>query len=94
MAIGNQINVEPLSYRMTGFKVEDLFLKEFVAELQRELPNSIIAHFCIGFTDSKDIISISYDRVEGKFNLERVDVEGTDIKLVRPTVEVLKKVLT
>jgi len=92
-----KIGVEPSSYSLTGFKVEDLFSKKFVAELKKEMPTSIIAHFCIGFSDAKGIVAVSHERIEGKFDLERVYVEGeganTDHKVKR-AVEILKKVLT
>lgn len=94
MVSEKKITVEPISFGMTGFKVEDLLLKDFIAELKRELPTSLVAHFCIGFTDSKDIIAISHDRYEGKFKLDRVDIEGSNAELVNRVVEVLKKVLT
>jgi len=93
MTTNKQIKVEPLSFGMTGFKIEDLFLKNFVTELKKELPTSIIAHFCVGFLDSKDIVAISYDRRDEKFVLNRVDVEGTEKKKIESLVEVLKKAL-
>lgn len=89
-----QITVEPISFGMTGFKVEDLFLKELVAELKKELPTSLIVHFCIGFTDSKDLVSISHNRHEGKYKVERVDVEDSNAERVNLVVKALKKVLT
>lgn len=92
-----RIGVEPLSYGMTGFRVDDLFSKEFIEELKKEMPTSVIAHFCIGFTDSKNIVAVSHDRIEGKFILDRVDVEGNGVdadKRIKCVVEILKKVLT
>ena len=92
-----RISVEPSSYGMTGFRVEDLFSKEFMAKLKQEMPTSIIAHFCIGFTDSKNIVAVSHDRIEGKFLLDRVYIEGdgTDAgQNVNRVVEILKKALT
>jgi len=88
-----KLAVEPISFGITGIKVEDLFLKDFVAELRKELPNIVIAHFCIGFADSKDLVAVSHDRRDGKYTLERVDVEGTDVKLTGCVLEVLKRVL-
>ena len=88
-----RISVEPLSFGMTGFKVEDFFIKKFNDELKREFPTALIALFGIGFADSKDIIFVAYDRREGKYILERVDVEGTNAKVVKQLVEVLKRVL-
>lgn len=92
-----KIGIEPLSYGMTGFKVEDLFAKEFITKLKQEMPTSLIAHFCIGFTDSKNIVAVSFDRIEGKFLLDRVYVEGQGIDAeqnIKRVVEILKKVLT
>jgi len=94
MAKDKQIIVKPISFGITGFKVEDLFLKDFLGELKKELPTSLIVHFCIGFTDSKDIVAISHDKMDGKFKLDRVDVEGTKAESIKRMVEVLKKVLT
>lgn len=88
-----QITVKPLSFGMTGFKVENLFLKDFVAELKREFPTALLVHCAIGFSDSKDIIIIGHDRREGKYNTKRVDVEGSEAKSVGRVVEVLKRVL-
>ena len=88
-----QVAVEPLSFGMTGFKVEDLISKDVIAELRRELPTAITAGLVIGFTDSKEIVAVAHDRREGKYNLERVDVEGTEVKLIEHVVEVLKKVV-
>lgn len=94
MADDKKITVKPISFGISGFKVEDLLLKDFMGELKRELPTSLIGHFLIGFSDSKDLVAISHDRVEGKFKLDRVDVEGTNAEFVSRVVEVLKKVLT
>ena len=94
MADRRPITVEPLSFGMTGFKVEDLVLKEVLAELRRELPTVVVGGLVIGFTDSKEMVAIAHDRREGKYNLERVDVEGTEVKLIGRVVEVLKKVVT
>ncbi|MCJ7423692.1 hypothetical protein MUP01_05425 [Candidatus Bathyarchaeota archaeon] len=91
-----RIGVQPLSYGMTGFRVDDLFSKEFIAELKKEMPTSVIAHFCIGFTDSKNLVAVSHDRIEGKFILDRVDVEGDGVdaeQRIKSVVEILKKVL-
>jgi len=92
-----RIGVEPLSYGMTGFRVDDLFSKEFIEELKKEMPTSVIAHFCIGFTDSKNLVSVSHDRIEGKYVLDRVDIEGDGAdadRRIKCVVEILKKVLT
>ena len=92
-----RIEVAPISYGMTGFRVDDLFSKEFIEELKREMPTSVIAHFCIGFTDSKNLVAVSHDRVEGKYTLDRVDIEGDGAgadKRIKCVVEILKKVLT
>ena len=92
-----QICVEPQSYAMTGVKIEDLFTEKFVTKLRKEMPTSIIAHFCIGFTDSKEIVAVSYDRQEGKFILDRVYVEGEGAAAepkIKCVVDVVKKVLT
>jgi hypothetical protein len=92
-----KIGVEPLSYGMTGFRIEDLFSKEFMAKLKEEFPTSLVAHFCIGFADSKNIVAVSYDRIEGKFVLDRVNIEGdgpdTEQNIKR-VVGILKRVLT
>jgi len=90
-----RISVEPLSYSMTGFRVDDLFAKDFIEKLKKEMPNSFIVHFCIGFSDSKDVVAISHDRRDGKYVLDRVDVEG-DVANAEPlkrVVEILKKVV-
>lgn len=92
-----KISVEPLSYGMSGFKVDDLFSKDFIGELKRQMPTSVIAHFCIGFTDSKNIVAVSHEREEGKILLERVLVEGDGAdaeKNIKNVVAVLKKVLS
>ena len=91
-----QISVEPSSFGMTGFKIEDLLAKDFIAKLKKEMPTSIIAHFCIGFSDSKNIVAVSHELIEGKFDLERVYVEGEGANAdqkVKCVVEVIKKVL-
>jgi len=93
MTADRRIGVEPLSFGITGFKIEDLFVKDFITELREELPTSIIAHFCIGFIDSKDIVAVSYDRRDEKYKLDRVDIEGTEKKQIEHVVEVLKRVL-
>ena len=93
MTESNRIGVEPLSFGLTGFTVGDLFVKTFKEELKKELPTSLLLHFCIGFPDSRVIISVSHSRREGKYILERVDVEGTDSKMTKQVMEVLKKVL-
>jgi len=92
-----RIGVEPVSYGMTGFKIEDLFAKDFIAKLKKEMPTSIIAHFCIGFSDSKNIVAVSHELIEGKFDLERVYVEGEGASAeqkIKCVVEILKKVLS
>ena len=92
-----RIGVAPLSYGMTGFRVDDLFSKAFIAELKKEMPTSVIAHFCIGFTDSKNVVAVSHERIEGKYVLDRVDIEGDGAdadKRIKCVVEILKKVLT
>ena len=92
-----EISIEPQSYGMTGFTVEDLFTKEFVAKLKKEMPTSIIAHFCIGFTDAKDVVAVSISRQEGKFILGRVYVEGEGAvaeQKIKCVVDIVKKVLT
>jgi len=94
MTNDKQLTVEPISFGMRGFKVDDLLLKDFVAELRKELPTSMIVHFCIGFTDSKDIIAISHSRLDGTYMLDRVDAEGTNAEQVARVVKVLKKVIT
>ena len=91
-----QISVEPSSFGMTGFKIEELFAKKFIAELKKEMPTSIIAHFCIGFSDAKNIVAVSHEVIEGKFDLEHVYVEGEGANAdqkVKCVVEIFKKVL-
>jgi len=90
-----RISVEPLSYGMTGFRIDDLFAKDFIEKLRKEMPTAMIIHFCIGFSDSKDFVAVSHDRRDGKYVLDRVDVEG-DVENVEPLkriVEILKKVV-
>jgi len=94
MGSKKEITVKPISFGMTGFKIEDLILKDLREELKKELPTSIVIHLGIGFTDSKDVIFISHDRQDGKYKLERVDAEGTNVELISRAVEVLKKVLS
>ena len=92
-----RIGVEPLSYGMTGFRVDDLFSKKFIEELKKEMPTSVIAHFCIGLTDSKNVVAVSHEREEGKILLDRVFVEGDGAnaeKNIKTVVEILKKVLS
>lgn len=94
--VEKRICVEPLSYGMTGFRVDDLFAKDFITKLKKEMPTSIIIHFCIGFTDSKDVVAVSHDRRDGKYTLDRVDIEGevANAEPIKRVVEILKKVLT
>lgn len=92
-----KISVEPASFGMKGFKIEDLFSKKFVAELKKGMPTSVIAHFCIGFSDAKCIVAVSHELIEGKFDLEHVYVEGEGANAdqkVKCVVEIFKKVLT
>ena len=93
MVDSRKITVEPLCLTMTGFIVNDIISKEFIAELKKEFPSSIVGHIAIVFTDSKRIIAISHDREEGKTNLKRVNIEGSDPKLISRMAEVLKRVL-
>ena len=91
-----KIGVEPSAYSLTGFKVEDLFIKKLVAELKKEMPTSIIAHFCIGFSDAKNIVSVTHELTESGFSTNRVYVEGEGANAdqkVKCLVEILKKVL-
>jgi len=91
-----KISVAPLSYGMTGFRIDDLFSKEFIAELKKEMPTSVIAHSCIGFADSKNLIGLSHDRIDGKLMLDRVNIEGDGLeaeKRIKTVVEILEKVL-
>ena len=92
MSNNPHVTVEPLTYGMTGFKVEDLVSQRFLEEIRKEMGNSVIAAIVIGFTDSKELVSISHDRKEGKTLLERVDVEGTEPISVRKAMEALKRV--
>lgn len=94
MAEKTEISVKPLSFGMTGFKVIDLVIKEFQDELIKEFPTSIITNIIIGFSDSKDVVFLSHDRREGKFELERVDIEGSKAEMMSTMVEILKKVMT
>jgi hypothetical protein len=92
-----RISVQPLSYGMSGFKVDDLFSKGFMAELKKEMPTSVIAHFCITFTDSKNVVAVSHEILEGKILLDRVYVEGDGPDAeqnIKRVVEILKKVLS
>lgn len=92
-----KIGVEPLSYGMTGFRVDDLLSKKFIEELKKEMPTAIIAHFCISFTDSKNIVAVSHERIEGKTILDHVYVEGEGLEAeqnIKRVVEILKRVLT
>ncbi|MFA5364233.1 MAG: hypothetical protein WC325_03520 [Candidatus Bathyarchaeia archaeon] len=94
MATNKKIDVKPISFGMTGFTLEDLLLGDFKDELKKELPTSIITHMAITFSDSKDVIFIGHDRKDGKINVERVDIEGTNSEFVGRIVEILKKVLS
>jgi hypothetical protein len=95
--MSEKICIEPQSYAISGLKMDDVFTGKFLEILRKELPTSIIAHFCIGFSDSKDIISVSYDRREGKFILDKVYVEGEGSEAepkIKSVVDTIKKVLT
>ena len=94
MASKENIEVKPIAFSMVGFKVEDLFIKEFRDILKKELPTSLLLHFCIGFSDSKEIISVTHDRDEDRYELDRVDVEGTTPNNIPQIVEILKKVFS
>lgn len=92
-----RISVEPLSYGMTGFRVDDLFAKAFMMELKKDMPTSVVAHFCITFTDSKNVVAVSHERLEGKTLLDHVYVEGDGPDAeqnIKRVVEILKKVLS
>jgi hypothetical protein len=86
--------VEPLTFALTGFKVDDLVSSKFLEELKKAHPSGAVVAVVIGFTDTKEIVSISHDRDHdsGKFKFERVDVEGTEAKSVADMKEVLLKV--
>jgi hypothetical protein len=91
-----KISVEPSSFSLTGFKIEDLFSKKFIAELRKEMPTSIIGCVCIGFSDSKTIIQFQHERQDGKLDLEHVNIEGDGAgseEKVKCAIEILKKVI-
>ena len=95
--MAKKICVEPLSFGMTGFTIEELFSRDFVAQLNKYMPTAILSHFCISFSDSKDMVSVSHDTIEGKTSLDRVYVEGDGKNAeqnIKSMVEVLKKVFT
>lgn len=96
LANDKKISVAPRSYGMTGFRIDDLFSQKFIEALKKEMPTSVVAHLCIGFTDSKNLVAISHDRLEGKLVLDRVDIEGDGAdaeQRVKAVIQILKKVL-
>jgi hypothetical protein len=92
MKESRQITEELLSLSLTGFKVEDLFSKEFISELKKDMPTAVIGHIGIRFTDSANALSVSHDVRNGKIMTERVDVEAYVPKLAPRLAQVIKKV--
>jgi len=88
-----RVSVQPLDYTTSGFKVEELVSEKFLAELKGNLPNALVAAILVGFTDSKEVVVVSHDRQEGKYVLDRVDIEGNNPTLIKKTLDAVEKVL-
>lgn len=88
-----KITVEPLSLRLRGFTVGELLTKEFMGQLKKELPNAVIGHIAISFEGSKESIHVSHNEEETTTNLEYVDIEGYDPKLIQGVARVIERVL-
>lgn len=92
MSKKRKISVEPLSYAITGINIEDFFKESFKEALQAELTTSALVGILVGFVDSKDMVMLTYQRKEGKFITDHVEIEGTDGKLTRRVLEAIQKV--
>lgn len=92
MAKKSKIKVEPLSYAITGINIEDFFKESFKEALQAELSTSLLVAAMVGFVDSKDIVMLTYQRKDGKFITDHVEIEGTDGKITRRVLEAIQKV--
>lgn len=88
-----KITVEPLSLRLRGFTVDELLSKEFIETLKKEFPNAVVGHIAISFQGSEESIHVSHSEEEKSTNLEYVDIEGYDPKLVQGVARVIERVL-
>jgi hypothetical protein len=88
-----RITVEPLSLRLRGFTVGDLLSKEFIDQLKKELPNAVIGHISISFEGTKETVHVSHDEEETTTNLEYVDIDGYDPKLIQGVARTIEKVI-
>jgi septum formation topological specificity factor MinE len=86
-----RVTVEPLSVRLRGFTVDDLFSKEFIEALRKELPNVLVEHIGIAFQGSEDYVEVSHSQEDKKTILEYVDVEGNDPKLIQAVARAIEK---
>jgi len=89
-----KVSIKPYAYSMTGVRLDDMTSTKLLSEIRNEFPSAITAYVVIGFTDNKEIVTISHDRDHdtGKFNLERVDLEGSQPELVERMKNALVKV--
>jgi hypothetical protein len=61
-----------------------------VEEVRKELPTAVPAYIVLGFTNSKEIVTLSHDRDrDGKYKFDRVDVEGSEPTIVAKTKDAL-----
>ncbi len=94
MASAKRVAKEPFGMRLRGFSVDELFTPEFLKALKTDMPTAIIGHFAIGFSDSKEQVSVSFDVKEGKVITDYVDVGGTDPKPIQAVIAVIEKVIS
>ena len=89
----SKITVEPLSIRLRGFVIEELFSKEFVAVLHEEMPTSVIGHFGVAFQGDTAFVEVSHSKDGLIIDLNYVDVEGNDPKYNQGVARVIERVL-
>jgi hypothetical protein len=96
MSTKPNVSSEPLTYGMTGFKVDDLVSPKFLAEMKKEFPTAIATFVIFGFADSKEGVAVFHDRDHdtGKFNIERVDVEGSGPDISAKVRDILIRVFS
>lgn len=96
MSTKPNVSSEPLAFGLTGFKLDDVMSTKFLSEFRKAFPTAITTAIVFGFTDSKEGIIIEHDRDHdsGKFNMERVDVEGSKPDLNVKAKDVLVRVFS
>lgn len=91
--MGKKVTEEPLSLRLRGFTVDDLMSKEFIEALKKELPNAVVGHIAISFQGTEEGVHVSHEEEDTSTNLEHVDIEGDDPKLIQGVARVIEKVV-